>query len=316
MKLKQDALSTDVATAVPFSTATQKPWKDTLRSVLNRRSYLNNNDIIVLNPRGLFGDQPCASIMKQKKKNKKKEAQIEGTNEGDDDNVISGLEDCNDNEDQGREDKRRKKAARRARKAAKEKAATEAKATAEAEALLAEGVALLAEGAAAEEEREKAAAKRARKAARKAAKKALQTEVDEGAAAPEQAPTNTTNSTQPKPTPSQHRPRVTPARQSRRSRGHVDSDSSKAMLITGGATQAHRLPCPPCFVGAGGRVEGNWGKEWNFWNGHTGTITSGVFNATKAHWEYQILWDDKSADNKLWAIGENKFCIRILMDVE
>lgn len=250
--------------------------------------------------------------MKQKKKNKKKEAQIEGTNEGDDDNVISGLEDCNDNEDQGREDKRRKKAASRARKAAKEEAATEAKATAEAGALLAEGVALLAEGAAAEEAREKAAAKRARKAA----KKALQTEVDEGAAAPEQAPTNTNNSTQPKPTPSQHQPRVTPARQSRRSRGHVDSDSSKAMLITGGATQAHRLPCPPCFVGAGGRVEGNWGKEWNFWNGHIGTITSGVFNATKAHWEYQILWGDKSADTKLWAIGENKFCIRILMDVE
>ena len=88
------------------------------------------------------------------------------------------------------------------------------------------------------------------------------------------------------------------------------------MLITGGTTQAHRLPCPPCFVGAGGRVEGNWGKEWNFWNVHTGTITSGVFNATKAHWEYQILWDDKSADTKLWTIGENKFCIRIFMDVE
>lgn len=66
--LRSDALSEDILTAVPLSTAAQKPWKEAVCSVTKPRSFVNSNGITIKNPRGMFGDQPTNGPAKKKRK--------------------------------------------------------------------------------------------------------------------------------------------------------------------------------------------------------------------------------------------------------
>ena len=70
--LRSDALSEDILVAVPLSTAAQKPWKEALRSVTKRRSFVNNNDLTINKPRGMFGDEPSNGPSKKKASKTKK----------------------------------------------------------------------------------------------------------------------------------------------------------------------------------------------------------------------------------------------------